>query len=169
MHHTRIFFALTLLLTAFFTFLTPTLALSTEPTTGKIICISPNDPHVCQIRLTMYYEKGGNWPPYNPADYPYNGNKYPKGWYDVWVDVYDGFCRHLGLGVGGLLTHMSIDSELPWTVELELPMSYARTENVTGLYAGHGIWPSNNIVTYFDPGTPEPWGQMTSSLYGFPC
>ncbi|KUJ10720.1 uncharacterized protein LY89DRAFT_249621 [Mollisia scopiformis] len=100
MANSRILSAFTVFIAVFLTYLTPTLALATDPKTGEIICIPTNNPNICQARVTIYYENGA-WPYYSNADYPYNNHKYPDNYYDVWIDVFDPVCIHLGIAVGG--------------------------------------------------------------------
>lgn len=169
---TTITFVIVVLLSLF----TTTFANPTEGDTGRIICQPALSPHLCQLRLTMYDE----------MSWEVNNN-----WYNVIMHVYDPWCRQLSGNVwanlGGKssvpcysivllnqkIEHVSVTSELPWTIEVQVPTHAWFFNDIVNLdppamYADLKILASTNFVDWW-PSQGYPWGGMSSSLFGFPC
>ncbi|KAE8443683.1 hypothetical protein EG329_001455 [Mollisiaceae sp. DMI_Dod_QoI] len=83
---------------------------------GRLSCIPTQNPTECEIRATQY------------------------SFYDfITVEVYDPSCNEIDGGdkFPKLGTHVSIDSELPWTIELDVSSNWQTPPS--GWYAGHAL------------------------------
>ncbi|CZR65213.1 uncharacterized protein PAC_15113 [Phialocephala subalpina] len=125
---------LTLLLALLLTFVTIGSAFQIDPRTGQILCVNLDYPgvHWCELRVTTQGD----------AHTIINGN-----WYNAPIDVYDKACNKIG-GAWGVTGHDSIDSELRWTVELDIPFEWSDSNHVNFWYAGRQTTGPGACVTY---------------------
>lgn len=82
MYHSRSMKIIFLMFALLFVCCTPTYAaLSRDPNTGYLICQPALNPNLCQLQINAYwresYEVGGNW-------------------YNVQMNVFDPWCKHIG-------------------------------------------------------------------------
>ncbi|KAE8444267.1 hypothetical protein EG329_000674, partial [Mollisiaceae sp. DMI_Dod_QoI] len=70
------------------------------------------------------------------------------GRYNAVYDVFDHACNKLGYGYGALGTHTSVDSELRWTVEVDLPGSWDDSSDFSAWYSDYHMGGPGNCVVY---------------------
>ncbi|KAE8440597.1 hypothetical protein EG329_007043 [Mollisiaceae sp. DMI_Dod_QoI] len=75
-------------------------------------------------------------------------------WLPIPLVVYDPWCNHVGDASGWEAEHVSVDSEFPWTVEVDLPGYWRDAPN--GFYAGNG---------FGFPGQAAPWCELNLNTY----
>lgn len=95
MANLRTLSTLTVLLTLLFTFFTTVLANGQEPN-GRILCDPTYDPHICQLRVTMYFR---NFPKCNDGVSSF-----------ACFDVYDHWCKQIG-------TSHNNGGIIPWLID----------------------------------------------------